>query len=285
MVIGAGNRTDWNGQYSRVGSAVIYKLKNETWTRVGDEIFGWTGGAGTRAGNSVSISNDGNIIAMGAHKANDVADDCGNVQVYKKNNNDSWVRIGYITGFRENDYSGTSVSLSGDGSIIAIGAIEDGGNGGNTGHVVVYENINGVWSLIGSKILGEASDDLFGASVSINNDGSIVAIGAPMNSGINTNAGHVRVYTKQNTSNIQPKSNDINYKVYPNPTESSFYIETESKYLGAIFSIFSMTGEELMKGNLDSEVTKLNLSDLSNGLYLISIKNADIKQVFKIVKK
>jgi hypothetical protein len=285
IVIGAGERTDYNDQYNHVGSVVIYTLKNETWTQVGDEIEGRTGGAGTRFGNSVSISNDGNIIAVGAHWANDNADDCGNVTVYKKNNNDSWVAIGLITGVRENDYLGTSISLSGDGTIIAIGAIEDGGNGNNTGYVVVYENINGVWTLIGSKTVGEASDDLFGASVSINNDGSIVAIGAPMNSEINTNAGHVRVYTKQNTSSIQPKSNDILYKVYPNPTESSFYIQTESKYLGASFSIFSMTGEELMKGNLDSEVRKLNLSDLSNGLYLLSIRNADIKQVFKIVKK
>ena len=40
-----------------------------------------------------------------------------------------------------------------------------------------------------------------------------------------------------------------------------------------------------MKGNLDSEVIKLNLSDLTNGLYLLSIRNADINQVFKIVKK
>jgi hypothetical protein len=286
VAIGANTRDDGlNGQYTHVGSVVIYTMKNETWTQVGDEIFGRTGRAGTRFGNSVSISNDGNIIAVGAHWANDNADDCGNVTVYKKNNNDSWVAIGLITGVRENDYLGTSVSLSGDGTIIAIGAIEDGGNGNNTGYVVVYENINGVWTLIGSKTVGEASDDLFGASVSINNDGSIVAIGAPMNSEINTNAGHVRVYTKQNTSSIQPKSNDILYKVYPNPTESSFYIQTESKYLGAGFSIFSMTGEELMKGNLDSEVTKLNLSDLSNGLYLLSIRNADIKQVFKIVKK
>ena len=47
---------------------------------------------------------------------------------------------------------------------------------------------------IGSDIDGEAAYDESGISVSIDSDGSHVAIGAKGNDGGGTNAGHVRVY-------------------------------------------------------------------------------------------
>ena len=37
------------------------------------------------------------------------------------------------------DYSGWSVSLSSDGTIVAIGASGNDGNGSNSGHVRVYQ--------------------------------------------------------------------------------------------------------------------------------------------------
>ena len=47
---------------------------------------------------------------------------------------------------------------------------------------------------LGSDIDGEAADDLSGYSVSLSSDGTRVAIGAPVNDGNGTDAGHVRVY-------------------------------------------------------------------------------------------
>ena len=43
-----------------------------------------------------------------------------------------------IDGEAANDYSGRSVSLSSDGSIVAIGAYGNDGNGSAAGHVRVY---------------------------------------------------------------------------------------------------------------------------------------------------
>ena len=53
----------------------------------------------------------------------------------------SWTQLGSdIDGEASNDYSGGSVSLSADGSIVAIGSINnDAENGSNSGHVRVYE--------------------------------------------------------------------------------------------------------------------------------------------------
>ena len=99
-----------------------------------------------------------------------------------------------IDGEAGNDLSGTSVSLSADGSIVAIGAPENDGNGTNSGHVRVYQNIGGTWSQIGQDIDGEAAIDRSGWSVSLSADGSILAIGAYLNGGNGHFSGHVRIY-------------------------------------------------------------------------------------------
>ena len=92
--------------------------------------------------------------------------------------------------------SGTSVSLSSDGSRVAIGArINDGVNGAESGHVRVFDYNGSAWAQVGADIDGEAANDASGNSVSISSDGSRVAIGASANDGNGSNSGHVRVYS------------------------------------------------------------------------------------------
>ena len=110
-----------------------------------------------------------------------------------------------IDGEAPGDYSSWSVSLSSDGSIVAIGALRNDGNGENSGHVRVYERDNNSWTQIGNDIDGEAAGDLSGNSVSLSSDGTIVAIGAYGN---DYYSGHVRVYEWNNTSWTQI-GNDI----------------------------------------------------------------------------
>jgi hypothetical protein len=92
------------------------------------------------------------------------------------------------------DWSGRSVSLSSDGSRVAIGAHFNDGNGNNAGHVRIYEYSAGSWTQLGVDIDGEAAGDNSGYSVSLSSDGSRVAIGARYNDGNGTDAGHVRIY-------------------------------------------------------------------------------------------
>jgi hypothetical protein len=63
--------------------------------------------------------------------------------------------------------------------------------------VRVYEFQTGAWNQIGDDIDGEASNDLSGISVSLSPGGSIVVIGAHLNDGTATDAGHVRIYQNQ----------------------------------------------------------------------------------------
>jgi len=110
--------------------------------------------------------------------------------------NAQWIQIGQDVDGEDNySYSGCSVSLSDDGSIMAMGAMFNSGNGTDAGHVRVYENISGTWYQIGNDIDGEAATNYSGISVDLNSTGTIVAIGACMNNGVaGTNSGHVRVY-------------------------------------------------------------------------------------------
>jgi hypothetical protein len=166
--------------------------------QLGSNIVGEA--TGDFSGQSVSLSSDGTIVAIGAYynHGNDGMDsNSGQVRVYERDSSGEWTPLGGdIDGEAANDYSGWSVSLSSDGTKVAIGAY---GNGTNSGHVRVYEysvTMN-VWTPLGGDIDGEADSDYSGYSVSLSSDGTKVAIGAIRNDGndgVDSNSGHVRVY-------------------------------------------------------------------------------------------
>ena len=56
-----------------------------------------------------------------------------------------------------------SVSLSSDGTRVAIGATGNDGNGNDAGHVRIYTYSAGSWTQLGADIDGEAADDNSGA--------------------------------------------------------------------------------------------------------------------------
>ena len=59
------------------------------------------------------------------------------------------------------DYSGYSVSFSRQmGILLLLEPIVNDGNGTESGHVRIYENIGGTWSQIGQDIDGEAAESI-----------------------------------------------------------------------------------------------------------------------------
>jgi Flp pilus assembly pilin Flp len=181
---------DGNGSSS--GHVRIYKNISGTWTQVGSDIDGEA--AGDLSGISVSLSSDGSTVAIGASSNDGNGTSAGHVRVYK-NISGTWTQVGSdIDGEATYDYSGYAVSLSSDGSTVAIGAYSNDGNGSSSGHVRIYKNISGTWTQVGSDIDGEAANDNSGYAVSLSSDGSTVAIGAYGNDGNGTDAGHVRIY-------------------------------------------------------------------------------------------
>ena len=141
--------------------------------QIGNDIDGEV--AGDRSG-YVSFSNDGTIVAIGGPGNDTTGTDAGYVRVFE-NVAGNWLQIGSdINGVAAGDNFGESVSISGDGNIIAVGASGNDETGIEAGHVGVYQNISGTWTQIGNTIHGDASNDNFGMAVSLSDDGTILSI-------------------------------------------------------------------------------------------------------------
>ncbi len=151
-----------------------------TWKQVGQDIVGEA--IGDEFGFSVPISDNGETIAVGA-PSNDGKNgvDSGHVRIYPlADDGASWEQIGDdINGDTANYYSGISVSLSANGSIVAIGspgADIDGVSG--AGQVKVYRIDGGgpSWEQLGESLYGDNGNDYFGVSVDISPDGNSLAV-------------------------------------------------------------------------------------------------------------
>ena len=178
------------------GKVKVYQYSSESWSQLGSNIT--SGQTNDLSGYAVSLSSDGSIVAIGAPQ---YSSNLGQVQVYQYSSaSDSWSQLGSnIDGETTGDKSGSSVSLSSDGTIVAIGAPYNNGNGDNSGNVRVYQYISG-WSQLGADINGAAEGDLSGRSVSLSSDGTIVAIGAPLH---DSSKGQARVYEYSSGSWLQ----------------------------------------------------------------------------------
>jgi len=207
VAIGAYGNDD-NGSIS--GHVRVYKWNGSAWAKRGNDIDGEA--AYDYSGRSVSLSSDGTIVAIGAYANDGNGTSAGHVRIYEWNSgSSSWDKKGSdIDGEAAADYSGQSVSISSDGTIVAIGANGNDGNGNAAGHVRIYEWNGSAWIQRGNDIDGEAANDNSGVSVSLSSDGTIVAIGAYANDGNGTSAGHVRIYEwNSGSSSWDKKGSDI----------------------------------------------------------------------------
>jgi len=198
VAIGAtGNTHDGNG--NDAGQVRVYELQSGSWVQMGAAIDGEA--EKNNSGECVVMSADGSRVAIAAQLNNGVNGDySGHVRVFEFQSG-SWVQMGAdIDGEAANDYSGKSVAMSADGSVVVIGASDNDGpeNSENIGHVRIFDfqSDTGSWVQAGADIDGEAADDQSGTSVAMSDDGNIIAIGAPSNAENGKYSGHVRVFKR-----------------------------------------------------------------------------------------
>ena len=202
---------EWNNGNVIKGGVADQELNKYYWVQHGNDIDGET--SNNQSGWSVSLSNDGTIVAIGAITNSDGAYQAGHCRVYhyKIPTNDEWVNGnvikgtdgaqlsdkyywtqlgGDIDGENYQDSFGFSVSLSGDGTIVAIGARNNDDGGNNSGHVKVYQYENNSWSQMLETFVGGYGDQA-GWSVSLSRDGAFLAYGAPFD---DSGRGRVRIF-------------------------------------------------------------------------------------------
>ena len=140
-------------------------------------------------GRSVSLSNSGNDIAIGA---------IGRAYVFTRSGT-AWSQQAQLTASNETygNAFGSSVSISGDGSTVLIGDQTDNtyGHLGGAAYVFTRSGVN--WSQH-SKLLpiDATGGNHFGNSVSINDNGSVCGIGVYLSDEKGTDSGSVDIFKK-----------------------------------------------------------------------------------------
>jgi len=129
----------YNFADQEVGGVRIFKWTVNGWIQVGQDLLGV--GSGDEVGSAVGLSADGTRVAIGGRLVDgDAGVNSGQVRIYDLSpSDDSWVQVGdVIDGVAMRDRFGTTLGLSADGSLLAIGGPQFDSMGENEGHVQVY---------------------------------------------------------------------------------------------------------------------------------------------------
>ncbi len=156
--------------------------------------------AGDLFGYSVSLTSDGNILAVGSFDddgPDDKANGTGAVYVYNRNG-EAWTQQAYLrtSNPEAGDSLGVSVAISLDGNTIVSGALDedclctgvnpnDGANDRasdtSAGAVYVFVRTGGTWSQQAYiKASNAGKEDWFGSRLALSGDGNTIAVGSQL---------------------------------------------------------------------------------------------------------
>ncbi len=143
------------------------------------------GVAGDGTGYSVAVSADGSTMVVGVSDANNGQ---GEAYVYTRGSN-GWQTANEpdvltASDGAADDHFGQSVSVSQDGSVIAVGAPYANGGGDQYGQVYAFDRPGGGWTAQSTqtqttKAAGSANFDRLGWAVALSPDGKYLATGEP----------------------------------------------------------------------------------------------------------
>ncbi len=205
---------DQNNDSSKNSGAVyVFKCDGATWSQQA-YIKASNTDSDDHFGSSVSLSSDGDTLAVGAENEasnateidgdqnNNVSGHSGAVYMFKFDGS-TWSQQSYIKASNTSRYAslGSSVSLSSDGSTLAVGAFGEGSNAtefDGDGAVYVFKSDGSSWNQQAYiKASNTDSYDHFGSSVSLSPDGNTLAVGAD---GDDSNATEIDGDEKNNSS-------------------------------------------------------------------------------------
>lgn len=177
------------------GKVEIFEFNDNQWVKLGDEIRGLSDfdfmGAGLLGGNGIAMNNNGDIIAIssiGFDKDNN--SNVGQVKVFEYKNNEWRLQNSdsVLDGLSAGDFTG-NIDLNGAGdTLIVASPIHDQNiNNIDAGLIRVFKYLpddsnpfqNKKWKQLGGNIYGSETSAC-GVSVSINNEGNIIAFGCPV---------------------------------------------------------------------------------------------------------
>ena len=172
------------------------------------------------------------------------------------------------------DRYGKSVSISSDGSYAIVGAyLEDTGTGTQLGAAYIYIRSGSSWTQQAKiQASDKTSGDNFGYSVSINSDGTYVAVGAKGDDGVSGDGdrGAVYVFTRSGTTWSQQAKVQHSDSVYNDRLGWSVSINSDATYIvsGAYTHTSSDYGAGYVftrSGSTWTQQAKIQSSDVESG--------------------
>ena len=179
------------GRLSARGEVVVFTKRGSVWIHH-NSLFALDGSAGDRFGASVTISHDGSTIAVGAPNDNKNTGSC--YLFVMKDDKYTFLERLSASDALEGDYFGSSVSISGDGSRLAIGACRKDASVGAVYLYSVAAYAVGFSTKISCPI--DYSGALFGHTLAMSYDGTRIAIASPGDKDKGINAGACYIYLK-----------------------------------------------------------------------------------------
>ena len=215
---------------TRTGAVAVWRNFKGVYFNLGQVIKGALGSQLSY----IDLSDDGSILSVASPKSDENGTDSGSIRVYSYDETGRvWMQLG-------NTINDVPVSvgefgrhaLSGDGQVLVV--TNSGGYGGagleQAGSVDAYRLVNGIWTRIGKRLSGGQRQS-YAWSVDLNEDGSVLAVGARYFDGVaGADTGRVQVYELFATTDSDrdgiPDSDDA-FK--DDPTE---YLDTDSDGIG-----------------------------------------------------
>ncbi|MCP4131131.1 MAG: hypothetical protein GY754_09140, partial [bacterium] len=174
---------------SSTGSVFIYKWNGSIWNETIIKPF--DGVNLDLFGAALTVSADGNTVVAGASMDDDNGSNSGSVYIYKWNGSDWVVTKLTASDGMPYDLFGKPVSISGDGTILAVGA--PSANSGEGGFYI-YRWDGSTWNE--SKFTPSASNGVnnFGDNLSISADGNTLVVGCQKDDEMSVDSGAIFIY-------------------------------------------------------------------------------------------
>ena len=185
--------------FTTSGRVRVFELVGGDWILMGTEMYAESIGNGF--GMSVRITPDGNTIVCGESRSDVSGNQSGQVRVYFWDGNNWQPKGSWIQGATDAEF-GSAVDINTDGTRISVGAPFPSNTNGvdEIGKIQIYEWNGTTWAQLGLDIVGDAAGDFFGANISMDMTGDVVAICGRAN---NSSTGQVKIYEWNGNSWIQ----------------------------------------------------------------------------------
>lgn len=157
----------------KIGCVKVFDFKNNKWVQIGVDLK--TNNIKDGFGGSVSLSGDGNTVAIGISKGNKLNDSqVGIIEVFRQKNG-VWLQIGgRIYGENPYDLFGQSIELSYNGNRLIGSSIFNDVHGVNSGQVRLFEYKRNSWKTTFTKN-GTNERDYLGKALSISSKGDVIS--------------------------------------------------------------------------------------------------------------